>query len=49
MYIPRAFFNIWMEERLILLLAQIKKIDKKIPITFEIKDQTQYLQLIIAR
>ena len=37
MYIPRAFFNIWMEERLILLLLQIKKIHKKMPITFEIK------------
>ena len=37
MYIPRAFLNIWMEERLIFLLSQIGKIDKKIPIRFEVK------------
>ena len=37
MYIPRALFNFWMEERLILLLTKMKKIDKKLPISFDIK------------
>ena len=36
LYIPRAVFNFWMEERLILLMLNMKKISKKFSILFKI-------------
>ena len=37
LYIPRAVFNFWMEERLISLISEMKLISKKLSIFFEIR------------
>ena len=37
LYIPRTIFNFWMEERLILLISDMRKISKKYSVKFKIK------------
>ena len=37
LYIPRAILNLWMEEKLILLISKMKRISKKLSIPFNIK------------